>query len=100
MIYKISDDKTSIVVEEQSSDRNYEAFLQKLTSSVDHEGNSAPRYALYDVEYDLHDDGRRYFYQPRSPVDECIASPSLTIFRATIVFISWVPEETSTRVSS
>lgn len=60
MIYRISDDNTSIIVEESSSEKNYEAFLQKLTSAVDHEGNRAPRYAVYDVEYDLNDDGRRY----------------------------------------
>ncbi|KAJ9358829.1 cofilin, actophorin [Paecilomyces variotii] len=74
VIYKISDDKRSIVVEESSSEKSYEVFLQKLTSSVDHEGKRAPRYAVYDVEYDLNNDGRR----------------------ATTVFISWVPEETST----
>ncbi|KAJ5165660.1 cofilin actophorin [Penicillium coprophilum] len=76
VIYKISDDKCSIMVEERSAEKNYEIFLQKLTSSVDHEGNRAPRYAVYDVEYDLSEDGRR----------------------ATIIFISWVPEETSTRL--
>ncbi|OKL59648.1 hypothetical protein UA08_05134 [Talaromyces atroroseus] len=75
VIYKISEDKSSVIVEDSSSDKNYEAFLHKLTSSVDHEGNRAPRYAVYDVEYNLKDDGRR----------------------ATIVFISWMPEETSTR---
>lgn len=60
VIYKISDDKRSIVVEESSSEKSYEVFLQKLTSSVDHEGKRAPRYAVYDVEYDLNNDGRRY----------------------------------------
>ncbi|OQE35408.1 hypothetical protein PENCOP_c013G01889 [Penicillium coprophilum] len=76
VIYKISDDKRSIIVEGRSSEKNYETFLQKLTSSIDNEGNRAPRYAVYDVEYDLSEDGRR----------------------ATIIFISWVPEETSTRL--
>lgn len=60
LIYKISDDKRSIEVEESSTERNYEAFLQKLASSVDREGNPAPRYAVYDVEYDLKGDGKRY----------------------------------------
>ncbi|PYH93986.1 cofilin, actophorin [Aspergillus ellipticus CBS 707.79] len=75
VIFKISDDKSSVIVEESSFEKNYETFLQNLSSSVDNEGNRAPRYAVYDVEYDLNDDGKR----------------------ATMVFISWVPEETSTR---
>lgn len=62
VIYKISDDNRSIIVEEKSSEKSYEEFLQKLTSSVDH-GQRAPRYAVYDVEYDLNDDGRRYLIQ-------------------------------------
>ncbi|PYI01185.1 cofilin, actophorin [Aspergillus sclerotiicarbonarius CBS 121057] len=76
IIYKISDDEQSIVVEESSSENNYEAFLQKLTSALDHEGNRAPRYAVYDVEYDLNEDGRR----------------------TTTVFISWMPDATPTRL--
>lgn len=59
VIYKISDDKTSILVEESSTDKNYETFLQRLTSSVDADGKPAPRYAVYDVEYDLKSDGKR-----------------------------------------
>lgn len=59
VIYKISDDNTFVTVDESSSEKNYEAFLQKLTSAVDNEGNLAPRYAVYDVEYDLNDNGRR-----------------------------------------
>ncbi|KAL4917015.1 hypothetical protein BDW62DRAFT_211529 [Aspergillus aurantiobrunneus] len=74
VIYKISDDMTSILVEESSTEKNYEAFLQRLTSSADSEGKPAPRYAVY-VEYDLLDDGKG----------------------SSTVFISWVPEETSTK---
>lgn len=59
VIYKISEDNTSVIVEETSSEKNYEAFLQRLTATVDHEGNRAPRYAVYDVEYDLNNDGQR-----------------------------------------
>ncbi|GLA12841.1 hypothetical protein AnigIFM62618_009356 [Aspergillus niger] len=76
VIYKISDDERSIVVKESSPEKNYEAFLQKLTSAHDSDGKPAPRYAIYDVEYDLLEDGRR----------------------ATIVFISWMPDVTSTRI--
>ncbi|KAJ5391189.1 hypothetical protein N7509_006679 [Penicillium cosmopolitanum] len=88
LIYKISDDKRSIEVEESSTERNYEAFLQKLASSVDREGNPAPRYAVYDVEYDLKGDGKRF---------GIIVTNVVGATRATTVFISWVPEETSTR---
>ncbi|KAJ5976302.1 cofilin actophorin [Penicillium waksmanii] len=66
LIYKISDDKRSTEVEESSTERNYEAFLQKLTSSVDREGNPAPRmlYAatkeqlrrMLDVKVSIHAD--------------------------------------------
>ncbi|OOF98731.1 hypothetical protein ASPCADRAFT_2164 [Aspergillus carbonarius ITEM 5010] len=76
IIYKIADDEQSIVVENSSSEKNYEAFLQKLTSTLDHEGNHAPRYAVYDVEYDLNEDGKR----------------------KTTVFISWMPDATPTRL--
>lgn len=46
VIYKISDDKTQIVVEEKSSDPDYEIFLSKLPEND-------CRYAVYDFEYEL-----------------------------------------------
>ncbi|RAL02338.1 actin-binding ADF family protein [Aspergillus ibericus CBS 121593] len=76
VIYRIADDEQSISVEESSTNKNYEAFLQKLTSAQDHDENRAPRYAVYDVEYDLNEDGRR----------------------TTTVFISWMPDATPTRL--
>ncbi|KAJ0416356.1 hypothetical protein BJY00DRAFT_235198 [Aspergillus carlsbadensis] len=75
VIYKISDDKKSVIVDESSSETDYEVFVEKLTSARDSTGKRAPRYAIYDVKYDLKDDGQR----------------------ATAVFISWVPDETSTQ---
>ncbi|KAE8153044.1 hypothetical protein BDV25DRAFT_150146 [Aspergillus avenaceus] len=72
IIYKISDDATSVVVDEVSTDPDYETFLQKLSSSADDRGNLTPRYAVYDVEYDLGEDGKR----------------------CRTVFISWVPSNT------
>ncbi|OJZ85406.1 hypothetical protein ASPFODRAFT_34320 [Aspergillus luchuensis CBS 106.47] len=60
VIYKISDDEQSIMVEECSPEKNYEAFLQRLTSAHDNDGKPAPRYAIYDVEYDLNEDGRSW----------------------------------------
>ncbi|KAL4809850.1 hypothetical protein BDV18DRAFT_156231 [Aspergillus unguis] len=69
VIYRISPDERSIVVDESSPEPDYEVFLQRLTSSRE------PRYAVYDVKYDLREDGQR----------------------ATAVFISWMPDSTSTR---
>ncbi|EWZ00244.1 cofilin [Fusarium oxysporum NRRL 32931] len=59
VIYKISDNGQSVVVDETSSDKNYEAFLKKLASATDDKGKPAPRYAAYDVEYDLGEEGKR-----------------------------------------
>lgn len=59
IIYKISDDGQSVVVDETSPDKDYEAFLDKLASATDDKGNPAPRYAAYDVEYDLGEAGKR-----------------------------------------
>ncbi|KAJ6072760.1 hypothetical protein N7467_010845 [Penicillium canescens] len=59
IIYKVSDDTTTIVLEESSPETDYEVFLQKLSSAVDKDGNPAPRYAVYDVEYDLGSEGKR-----------------------------------------
>ncbi|CAG8034953.1 unnamed protein product [Penicillium nalgiovense] len=59
IIYKISDDNKSIVVEETSTAKDYEVFRQKLSAAVDKDGNPAPRYAIYDMEYDLGSEGKR-----------------------------------------
>lgn len=59
IIYKISDNGRNVVIEETSSDKNYEVFLNKLASATDDEGKPAPRYAAYDVEYDLGEEGKR-----------------------------------------
>ncbi|KAI1037990.1 hypothetical protein LB505_001518 [Fusarium chuoi] len=70
VIFKITDDEQRVVVEETSPDAEYETFRQKLLSAVDKSGKSAPRYALYDVDYDLGEDGKR----------------------TKTIFISWVPQ--------
>ncbi|KAE8140312.1 hypothetical protein BDV38DRAFT_280308 [Aspergillus pseudotamarii] len=72
VIYRISDDQTAVVVEESSAEQDFETFRQRLCSTVDSRGNPAPRYAVYDVEYDLGEDGKR----------------------CKTVFISWVPAST------
>ncbi|KAL2828570.1 hypothetical protein BJY01DRAFT_228400 [Aspergillus pseudoustus] len=75
IIFKIADNKREVVVDEISEETDYEVFRTKLEKSVDAKGNPAPRYAVYDVEYNLGDtEGSR----------------------SKIVFISWVPTDTPT----
>ncbi|RSL57212.1 hypothetical protein CEP53_006541 [Fusarium sp. AF-6] len=73
VIFKISDAERNVVVEEVSSEKDYEIFLSRLSSATDANGKPAPRYAAYDVEYDLGDEGKR----------------------VATVFIAWVPAGTS-----
>ncbi|KAF4968348.1 hypothetical protein FSARC_4294 [Fusarium sarcochroum] len=49
VIFKITDDEQTVVVDETSSDPEYETFRQKLISAIDKNGNPTPRYALYDL---------------------------------------------------
>lgn len=60
VIYKITDDKKRVIVDEVSSDPDWDAFLDKLGAAKDAAGNPAPRYATYDVEYEIPGEGRRY----------------------------------------
>ncbi|KAI9035783.1 cofilin [Aspergillus affinis] len=72
LIFRIADDESSVVVEDSSSEPNYEVFRRKLSSAVDGQGRPMPRYGVYDVEYDLGQDGKR----------------------AKTVFFTWVPQNT------
>ncbi|KAF5865896.1 hypothetical protein ETB97_001964 [Aspergillus alliaceus] len=72
VIYRISDDQTTVLVEESSTEMDFEIFRHTLCSAVDVRGQPVPRYAVYDVEYDLGEDGKR----------------------CRTVFISWVPSNT------
>ncbi|KMU73920.1 cofilin [Coccidioides immitis RMSCC 3703] len=75
IIFKIADNRREIVVEEASKEPDYEIFREKLEGAKDSKGNPAPRYAVYDVEFELEGgEGKR----------------------SKIVFISWVPSETPT----
>lgn len=75
VIYKVGSNKKEVVVDEVGHDQDYEVFREKLTSARDDKGNVAPRYAVYDVEYELGaGEGKR----------------------SKIVFISWVPTEAPT----
>ncbi|KAL8827346.1 MAG: hypothetical protein Q9191_003238 [Dirinaria sp. TL-2023a] len=75
IIYKLSDDYKEIVVEDYSSDKDWDIFRNKLLSAkASYKGKEGkgPRYAVYDFQWDL-------------------ASGEGT--RNKIVFISWSPDE-------
>ncbi|KAI5458917.1 hypothetical protein BGZ63DRAFT_465659 [Mariannaea sp. PMI_226] len=75
VICKISDDESSVVVDETSTENDYEVFLEKLAAAVDANGKPAPRYAVYQIEIDLGESGTRIKN----------------------VFISWVPYATTVK---
>ena len=64
IIYKLSDDYKEIVVEESSSDGDWETFQSKLMNAkASYKGKEGkgPRYAVYDFEYELEaGEGKRY----------------------------------------
>ncbi|KAJ5160246.1 cofilin [Penicillium canariense] len=75
IIYKIADNKKEVVLDQVGHEQDYEVFREKLAASKDSQGRPAPRYAVYDVEYDLGGgEGKR----------------------SKMIFISWVPSETPT----
>jgi hypothetical protein len=57
IIYKLSDDYKQIVVEEASSDGDWEVFREKLVNAkskgMGGKEVKGPRYAVYDFEYEL-----------------------------------------------
>lgn len=57
IIYKLSDNNREIVIEDSSSDGDWETFRQKLINATSKTKSGAvckgPRYAVYDVEYNL-----------------------------------------------
>jgi cofilin len=81
IIFKISDDWKEIVVEETSKDADYSAFREKLLNAKSKnkrgEEGIGGRYAVYDVDYDAEDGGKR----------------------TKITFISWVPDDAPQYVS-
>ena len=64
IIYKLSDDYKEIVVEDSSSDPDWETFQNKLLNAkAGHKGKECkgPRYAVYDFQYELEGgEGTRY----------------------------------------
>ena len=53
IIYRITDNKKEVEVADYGNEADYEVFREKLVNSKDSKGNPAPRYAVYDVEYEL-----------------------------------------------
>lgn len=64
VIYKITDDKKRVVVEDVSDDADWEVFRTKLADAKDAAGNPAPRYATYDVQFEIPGEGQRYTFPP------------------------------------
>lgn len=63
VIFKISDNKKDVVVDEASTETDYEVFRNKLADAKDDKGKPAPRYAVYDVDYEIPNEGKRYDMQ-------------------------------------
>jgi cofilin len=59
IIYKIADDKKSVVVDSVGKDQDYEVFRNELADAKDSLGRPSPRYAVYDVEYEIAGEGKR-----------------------------------------
>lgn len=78
VIFKVSDDQRSVVVDETSTESDYEVFRRKLSGADGQAGDAMllPHFAVYDVEFGLGQDGKR----------------------TKTVFISWVPQGTPLEV--
>jgi len=70
IIYKVGNDGKEIVVDESSTDQDYEVFRQKLIGD-----GAQSRYAVFDVAYKTDDGGKRN----------------------KIAFITWIPSDASVR---
>ncbi|CAI7605580.1 unnamed protein product [Penicillium viridicatum] len=78
IIYKISDDKKSIVLEETSTKKDWDFFRMKLYEAADKDGEPAPRYAIYDMEYDVGSEGKQQ--QLTIPLDLKISIDADNVF--------------------
>lgn len=72
IIYKLSDDYKEIVVEDYSSDDDWDAFRNKLLNAkAGYKGKEGkgPRYAVYDFQWDLASgEGTRFAHGNESPM--------------------------------
>ena len=61
IIFKIADNRQEIVIDEVSDEPDYEVFRTKLEEARDSKGNPSPRYAVYDVHFELEGgEGQRF----------------------------------------
>ncbi|POS85215.1 hypothetical protein EPUL_002848 [Erysiphe pulchra] len=92
IIYKLSDDFTSVEIEECSEDKDWENFRQKLIKAQTKSKNGAigkgPRFAVYDFNYELLS-GEGYRYLNICAIIEKLPNDN----RSKIVFISWSPDD-------
>ena len=62
IIYKIDEkDMKTIVIDETGSEEDYEVFRKKLIAKEDPKvkGKKRPSYAVYDLHYEIEDEGWR-----------------------------------------
>ncbi|KAJ5955840.1 hypothetical protein N7501_010119 [Penicillium viridicatum] len=78
IICKVSDDKKSIVLEETSTEKDWDFFRMKLYEAADKDGEPAPRYAIYDMEYDVGSEGKQQ--QLTIPLDLKISIDADNVF--------------------
>jgi len=64
IIYKIADNKKEVVVDSVGKDQDYEVFREELANAKDSLDRPAPRFAVYDVEYELPGEGKRCALHP------------------------------------
>jgi len=88
LTFRISDDKTEIVVEKTSTSGEYDEFLADLPEN-------ACRWAVYDFEFEREDGGRRnkivfYSWSPDSAKikDKMVAASSRDVLRRALVGIA------------
>ena len=78
IIYRLTDDYKEIVVEESSTDDDWEVFQEKLLNAkASHKGMECkgPRYAVYDFQYELEEgEGIRCFVLQTSQSEMLISS--------------------------
>lgn len=64
IIFKIADNRQEIVVDEVSKEDDYDVFRTKLEEATDSKGNPTPRYAVYDVHFELEGGEGKRFVSP------------------------------------
>lgn len=87
IIYRLTDDYKEIVVEESSTNDDWEVFQEKLLNAkASHKGKEGkgPRYAVYDFQYELEEgEGIRCFVPTNFPKRnaDIVSETKLSLFR-------------------